>query len=102
MTAPIAADLTAAVALIRELTPGEVVVVDEMLRDHAEGDIVAIMKLHQRGATAKRADRIEEAIQIVRAAYPDAFRLTKAQVRKLRAQLHVEHDAEPTPQEKDL
>lgn len=94
--------MPAAVALIRELTPGTVVVVDEMLRDHPEGDIVTVLKQHQRGATPQRAERIEHAISIVRAAYPNLFRLTRAQVRKLRAQLHVEHDAEPTPMEKDL
>lgn len=94
--------MPAAVALIRELTPGTVVVVDEMLRDHPEGDIVTVLKQRQLGATPQRAERIEHAISIVRAAYPNLFRLTRVQVRKLRAQLHVEHDAEPLPQEKDL
>jgi hypothetical protein len=69
---------------VKVLTPGEVAnVLATMHTYKAGGDVVTLMKATQARATLQLDATLDVCIYLVRVAYPDDYRLRRAQVRTL-------------------
>ncbi|MEY4908007.1 MAG: hypothetical protein RL260_1725 [Pseudomonadota bacterium] len=82
-------------AYIRTMSPGALVTADSLLMFYRDGgDVCAQVKARMVGADAKLQAGMDTFIGLMRTAFPDAWRVSKSQVRTLRGILQAATDGE--------